>query len=105
MPRGVLIVCTHPVPGREDEFNDWYTNVHIGEVAALPGFVSARRFGPAHADAPYVAIYEMESDDLDKTLADMRAVAASGGMNMSDALSREPAPSALMVTEIARHPA
>lgn len=105
MPRGIFFVSTYPVPGREDEFNDWYSNVHISEIASLPGFVGARRFAPADGDGPYVAIYEMESDDLEKTLADMRAVAESGLLKMSDALSRDPAPSAVLFREIARYPA
>lgn len=102
--KGVMIVSSHPVNGREAEFNDWYSNVHIAEVSEVPGFVSARRFAPANEGGPYIAIYEMESEDLDQTLLDLRAVSESGGMNMSDSLSRDPAPSAIMVVEIARFP-
>ena len=35
-----LIVFSAPTPGQEDEYNDWYNNVHLDEVVAIPGFVS-----------------------------------------------------------------
>ena len=44
MPKGVMVVQTGCEPGREDEYNDWYSNTHIPEVLAVPGFVGARRF-------------------------------------------------------------
>lgn len=64
----MLIVLSEPVPGREDEYNDWYTDTHLAEVVATPGFVAAQRFVLADVDgnegAPhgYVAIYEVEGD-------------------------------------------
>ena len=44
MPRYNLIVLTNPVDGREDEYNDWYTNVHLDDVLKVPGVVAAQRF-------------------------------------------------------------
>lgn len=45
MPKGMLVVESRPAdPAREDEYNDWYTNTHIPEVCAVPGFVAARRY-------------------------------------------------------------
>ena len=44
MPRYNLIVLTNPVDGREDEYNDWYTNVHLDDVLKIPGVVGAQRF-------------------------------------------------------------
>lgn len=40
----MMVVQTNPKPGREDEFNAWYDNVHLKEVLQVPGFVAARRF-------------------------------------------------------------
>jgi hypothetical protein len=37
-------VMTNAKPGRDQEFNDWYTNVHLPEVCSVPGIKSARRF-------------------------------------------------------------
>jgi hypothetical protein len=61
---------TSPVEGREEEFNDWYQNTHLGQVVAVKGIKSAQRFkvakayadGPAH---PYLAIYDIEADNID----------------------------------------
>lgn len=64
----VLIGLINPVPGREDEFNDWYSTVHIPELLQLPGFVTAQRYEIAD-DAPapyrYGTIYQIEGSAAD----------------------------------------
>jgi hypothetical protein len=63
-----LIVFSAPAPGREDEYNDWYTNTHLAEVIAIPGFVAAQRFelsgdqldGFPPSPQGYLAIYEFD---------------------------------------------
>jgi hypothetical protein len=66
-----LIVLTTPGKGREDEYNEWYQNTHLPEVVAQKGFKSAQRFrvnkamSPGHS-WPYLAVYEIETDDIDK---------------------------------------
>lgn len=75
MPSKYLLGLTNPVsPEREAEYNDWYTNTHLPEVTALPGFKGARRFRatasqPAPGAVPqysYLALYEL--DDVDEAL-------------------------------------
>ncbi|MBT5195713.1 MAG: hypothetical protein HOM07_25485, partial [Rhodospirillaceae bacterium] len=44
MSENILVVLTNPVAGKEDEFNDWYSNIHIQEICQLSGFKSAQRF-------------------------------------------------------------
>jgi hypothetical protein len=73
----VLVVLTEPMPGLEDEYNEWYTETHLDEVVATPGFVSAQRFqlvddGGAPCPHPYLAIYEVEVD-LDAAKAALTA--------------------------------
>jgi hypothetical protein len=72
MPRYILTVATSPLPGREDEFNRWYDEVHLAEVLAVPGFGSAARFvadgEPAGTAPRYLAIYDIDSDDIDATM-------------------------------------
>jgi hypothetical protein len=63
----VLVVLTEPVPGLEDEYNEWYTGTHLDEVVATPGFISAQRFqladdGMSLCSHSYLAIYEVEGD-------------------------------------------
>ena len=42
--RYILSVSSRAVPGREDEYDAWYEDVHAPEVTALPGFLSYERF-------------------------------------------------------------
>lgn len=88
-----LIVFTEPTPGRDDEYNRWYDEVHLREVLEVEGFVSAQRFALADAQigggdaAPpgrYLAIYDVEADDLEAALEKLNAGSAT--MEMSDAL-------------------
>ncbi len=39
-------------PDRDQEYNTWYDEVHIPELVALDGFVSARRLRPSTATGP-----------------------------------------------------
>ena len=91
MPRYKMVVMSRPTAGREDEYNEWYQNVHLGELVALPGFTSARRFRYARSlvegDAyPYMSIYEIETDDIDAALNTLRSTAERGALTMSDAI-------------------
>jgi hypothetical protein len=91
-----LIVFTEPRPGREAEYNEWYDQVHLKDVLETEGFVAAQRFelAPAqmgelgeNAPSRYLAIYEVETDDLAAALEKLNA--GSGTMQMSDALDLE----------------
>lgn len=91
MPRYKMIVMSRPTQGREAEYNDWYQNVHLGELVALPGFRSARRFRHARnlvegETYPYMSIYEIETDDIDAVLQHLRDTAERSGLTMSDSL-------------------
>lgn len=91
MAKGVILVESQPSsPDREQEYNTWYDEVHLGELMALDGFVSARRFRPVNGEGPYVAVYEIEGDDLQAILDNM--IASGGQLHMSDALQLNPPP-------------
>ena len=66
MPKGIMVVQSRPVSAdREDEYNEWYSSVHIPEILAVPGFTAARRYKVIGADGPvYVAVYDIEADDI-----------------------------------------
>ena len=86
-----MIVMSRPAAGREDEYNEWYQNVHLGELVALPGFKSARRFRFARSlvegeTYPYMSIYAIETDDIDAVLNNLRGTAERGALTMSDAI-------------------
>ncbi len=59
-------------PSRENEFNDWYDNVHLPDILETPGFLRAVRYentSPAEGQGKFIAMYEIETDDLASTLA------------------------------------
>ncbi len=93
MARYILEVIGNAHEGREDEANDWYENVHLAEVLAVPGFVSAQRFEPVdHDDSKgpkrYLASYEIEADDPSVPMAAL-GEAVRTTMNMTDAMDAE----------------
>jgi len=46
-------------PAHEDAFNRWYDNVHIPDLLACPGWLSARRFMALGGGPKYAAVYEI----------------------------------------------
>lgn len=90
---GRLFVFSGPVSAeREEEYNEWYDEVHIPEVCGVEGIVAAQRFvaadGQPYNDPPtrYVAVYEF-AGDTQAALAAMNAAAAT--FDMSDAIDLE----------------
>jgi hypothetical protein len=91
MAKGIVYVESYPTsPDRDQEYNTWYDEVHLPELVALDGFVSARRLRPVDGTGPYVALYEIEGDDLQAVLDNM--IASAGQLTMSGALLLDPAP-------------
>jgi hypothetical protein len=111
MRRFILIVQTNPVSAdREEEFNEWYSGVHIEQVLQVDGFVAATRYrvapaqmgGLAKASAHrYAAVYEIEAEDSAIPMKSL-GEAVAGGMVVSDALDRETV-SAVLFEEIKPH--
>jgi len=65
----ILIVRTDVMPEMEEEFNRWYNEEHIPRLLKVPGVLSAKR-GTSTADGQkYIALYEHESGDVQKTSA------------------------------------
>lgn len=91
MPKGVVYVESRPSsPERDQEFNTWYNEVHLPELVALDGFVCARRLKPIGEADYYIAIYEIEGDDLQAIMDNL--LASAGQLHMSDALQMDPPP-------------
>ncbi len=91
-----FVVLSNPTSGMEDEYNEWYDNTHLKEVLDVPGMVTAQRFkihddsllpgvNPAHK---YLAIYEIETDDIAAVLSDLRSRPGTAAMTISDAFDR-----------------
>ena len=75
---GMLMTFTEPVPGTEQDFNEWYNREHVDERVWMPGFHRARRYVDCDGDARirYFATYETDrveqlcDPDYMKLLAD-----------------------------------
>ena len=59
-------------PAREEEFNDWYDNVHLPDMLQVEGLVKATRWMTAEnaerQQRRYLAIYEVETEESIDTL-------------------------------------
>ena len=54
---------------RDAEFNDWYSCVHLDDMLKCPVVVAAKRYqrmDPKEGEAEYLAIYEIETEDIEK---------------------------------------
>lgn len=92
----IYLIFTNAKPGREQEFNDWYTDEHLQDVLRIPGMKAAQRFrlssmqrtAPPHPWT-YAAIYDIETDDLPALMEELRTRAGTNALPLSDAMSPE----------------
>jgi hypothetical protein len=81
----LVLAFTNPIEGRDDEFNKWYDEAHLREVASAKGWVSGERFklddvqldgwsSPLHK---YLAIYRLIGD-TDEALKSHTALVEGG---------------------------
>ena len=85
----LYMVRSNPVDGKEAEFNRWYSDVHLAEVLQIEGFQTAQRFRmhprqvQSHSTHAYLAIYHIDSSDVEGTLENLKKAT---WMNLSDAI-------------------
>ena len=97
MAKYTFLALTNPVEGKEDEFNEWYDQHHVPDVINVPGFVSGQRFkladsqfgGEASKAYKYLAVYEIETDDIAATIKELRARGGTADITPSDAIDRK----------------
>ena len=58
-PEALLLMMVDVPDEHETAFNAWYNEVHIPELLALPGFVSAERFRQVGPGIRYLALYRL----------------------------------------------
>lgn len=93
MPRGIMYLETMPVsPEREADYHEWYNDVHLAEIFSVEGIVSARRFAPTDGKGPFIAIYELDCDDLDSVVQRLSELGASGKMSSLELLDMKTPP-------------
>src|ERR1700722_2675536 len=100
MHRYVYLVFANPIPGREVEFNDWYSNVHMGDLVQLPGWTGAQRFRLITTVQPppsaggyrhgYLMIWDLEAADANGPLSMSTAAIAGGKSRRGAAFNYNP---------------
>ena len=70
MPKYIMLALNGPVEGQDKDYNDWYDTTHLPELLKIPEVVAGRRYKtvggkmPGGVSLPYVAVYEIETDNL-----------------------------------------
>ncbi len=97
MARYLFVVLANPNEGEEQEFNDFYSNQHVPDVLKVPGIRSAQRFRLTEtqrmtAPSPfnYLAIYEVETDDLAGVAAEIARRSGSDVMPTNPYICQDP---------------
>src|SRR5688572_25303149 len=62
--RGLLAVWMTPAPENDADLNAWYSEEHLRERLAVPGFLAARRYVSLDGEPRYVALYELTDADV-----------------------------------------
>lgn len=84
--KGLLIVFTNVTPGHsEEEFNEWYSNVHAPEIIERRAAISFRRLRASgvallpHIPEPgaYACVYEIEAQTVEDVEALVRRLRES----------------------------
>lgn len=90
-----FLVFNSPLPGREDEYNQWYDQQHAPDVVSIPGFVSAQRFvynsdvqlrEVALKKPKYLVMYKIVTSDLPAVIAEVNRRLKSGETRASTSL-------------------
>jgi hypothetical protein len=101
VPKGILYVETRPAsPDQAAEYHTWYNETHLQEMLALDGYVAARRFAPFGDDGPFVAIYEIETDDLEIMPSKLTEAMRGGKVKNSPTVQTDPPPVVRFLREI-----
>jgi hypothetical protein len=95
MPKFKFVAMVNAAPGRDAEFNEWHSKVHMPEVLAASGFKSGQRLklsvpnGADKSPFQYIIIYEGECADTTKALDALFKAVGEGKVGMSDTLAPE----------------
>jgi hypothetical protein len=86
MAKFKMRVLSNPIEGRDQEFNEWYDNVHWPDVLDVKGVAGAERYR-RHSSGKwrYLALYELDCDDPTGVERELRTCAGTDVMPISDA--------------------
>ncbi|OMC46770.1 hypothetical protein A5745_19980 [Mycobacterium sp. IS-2888] len=90
MGKSLLFVESKPAsPELVEEYHRWHDQVHVPEMLAIDGFVSARRWQTDGES--FVTLYEIDTD-VDTARTSLRAAMAEGRMSKPVAVQTDPPP-------------
>lgn len=95
-----------PVVGKEKEFDTWYDE-HIKEVLSIPGYTSASRYQihePLEGRGTHLAIYTIETDSIDTTIAALQEYKDSGKLHSGDPRVYTPVWKSLFYKQLFHYP-
>ncbi len=87
----LVLILTEPMQGREEEYNDYYENLHLREVIETTNLKTAQRFKLAaqageSCPLPYLAVYETEAEHAEDVIKNLNETRSA--REQSDALNR-----------------
>lgn len=92
MSAALQFALSSPMPGMEDEFNEWYGGDHLTHGVETPGIIAGQRFRRTEGPWPagkhdYLMIWEF--DDPAYTLAELAKVKGTETMPISPAINMD----------------
>lgn len=88
-------VYSNPTPGLDDAYLDWYAGQHIHDLLRIPGFTGCRFYGLAETQLGqqdqryrYLMVWDIETDDLGRVMADVQARIDDGRTVFSEAFDK-----------------
>jgi hypothetical protein len=109
MARGKLVVFNEPKsPEEEAAYNAWYDGDHVPQILEhVPAITGAKRFRILPDQdlripgAPrYLAIYDIEADDVRDGLAQLGKATQEGKVVMADVIRADPPSTVVLYEEI-----
>lgn len=97
MQKYLFVVLSNPVEGEEDRYNAFYDDQHVPDVLRVPGIRSSCRYVLTQAQRQaqpspfkYLAIYEIETDDLAGVCAEIGRRSGTDDMPRNMFISQDP---------------
>ncbi|WP_331539173.1 hypothetical protein [Phenylobacterium sp.] len=82
---------TNAVKGREDEYNDWYSNRHSEDLLKIDGVLGVRRFKRPDGEFgryKYIALYDIETDQPAAVMAELAKRGGTDALPISSAMDK-----------------
>ena len=92
MAKALMVAYSSAVPGRNDEYDQWYEEVHVPDVrAAIPSITAVHRYeqvdlqggsGPTR----YLTVYELGDADVATAAGQLGAAGQAGRLRPTDTM-------------------